>query len=318
MLGAVRAGAAVAEGMGAALPGVDRSRWQELANKLTAYRLFVSADSYLSSAVGLPAALRSITRLDSYSRVWATEGLGWYWADRRIRSEPRARLFDRDLPSHALIPLHTGAGLALAQAALARAGRGELRGAVEEFRALCRTASIPGYEGAAFEALGLVTITLYPEAAAEIGALLTGEEESGFFWHGAGRGAYFSPLNFVPLAAARRNTVERFARLPTAAARDNGFAGFAWATTLVNIRHPEVLQNGLRDLGEVGGCGAVASGIASALAIWRQASPGDPYLERWSRHEAARDAALWFAAAQQIGAWGCFFRMQSFFRRERP
>src|SRR5690348_11856657 len=63
-LSAVRMSAACADGLSALPTPADRARWLELSNKLTAYRLFVSADS-LIRATGphlrdLPAILQKL------------------------------------------------------------------------------------------------------------------------------------------------------------------------------------------------------------------------------------------------------------------
>lgn len=62
--------------------------------------------------------------------------------------------------------------------------------------------------------------------------------------------------------------------------RQNAIAGLAWALTLVNIRHPEVLAAFLQHHGtEVAKDDAFANGVCSAMVVWREVSPGDPYLD---------------------------------------
>jgi hypothetical protein len=62
--------------------------------------------------------------------------------------------------------------------------------------------------------------------------------------------------------------------------RRNAVAGLAWALTLVNIRHPEILVVFLKHHGsQITDSQALANGIRSAMTIWLDASPDDGYLE---------------------------------------
>ena len=101
-LHAVRAGAAFAEGISVGLPGSHGMRWQELANKLTAYRLFASSDRFLPAGTKLSPAVGELAVPDLFSRLWITEGLGWCWAYRNAAIN--IALSDDSLPRHALIP----------------------------------------------------------------------------------------------------------------------------------------------------------------------------------------------------------------------
>lgn len=334
----VRMGAAWAEVLGAVPGFTDRARWLEFSNKLTAYRLFVSADTFLPPTSGegkhLPSILQNLSTVDAYSRLWSTEGLGWYCGKAAAQQHAgiNGRIFDVpngvSLEHRALVPLHTGAGLALAQAALGDPGTGDLRSRLGEFRKKCDEMCGEEYKEAAFEALGLVAITLYPELIRDIERELSESDAIAYFWHGAGRGTYFSPLTFVPLSATRRWIVETLLRAPgTEMGRHNALAGIAWATTLVNVRSPEVLECCLRDLGEVtSGEAAFANGVASALIVWQDASPDDPcwiqlkrycpqsagYRELWDRAIAmpAAQARRCYDAVRTRKMWGSIFRFQ--------
>jgi hypothetical protein len=322
-LNAVRIGAASAEGMAALVGGlIDPARLLELSNKLTAYRLFASADRLLRETGCLASALRHIGSLDSYSRLWITEGFGWY----SVKCGQVRRL-DPALQCQSLIPLHTGAGLALAHSALEshRRGAGTV---LDTFRRACAEMSVPGYEGACFEALGLVTITLYPQLARNIEAELAGPEETAYFWHGVGRGLYFCPLSFVPVPAARRWLVEGSQCLPAGpAGRENILAGLAWATTLLNIRNPEVLACSIRDLDKLAAPGdSFGNGIASAIMVWRESNTDDRCLERWRRQTPRAPTRLWdrcvtqslrdiqrcYISVRTHAQWGSLFRVHNF------
>src|SRR5262249_39559282 len=132
-LNALQGGATMAAGIAAGGLISDRSRWLEVANKVTAYRLFVSADRFLLSGPlqreALSAIVRGIAGIDPYLRLWTMEGLGWYWVDRQS-NRPAAPWFGKDLPDYARIPLHTGAGLATAQWVLASRAKTELAAAI--------------------------------------------------------------------------------------------------------------------------------------------------------------------------------------------
>jgi len=320
-LTAMRMGAASAQGIGAAVCGlVDSARWIELSNKLTTYRLFASADVLLPDIGQLPAVMQRLCGHEPYSRIWVTEGLGWYYADRT------GCQLDPALPRHSLIPLHTGVGLALAQRAFKSCDGGSFAAVLDRFRKACGQVCVPGYEGAVFEAVGLVTITLYPELVREIEEALSGTEEAAYFWHGVGRGLYFSALSFVPTRGARRWAAAASQQMPLSSlGRENALAGLAWATTLVNIRNPEVLACCVRDLGDLAvSRGTFGNGVGSAMVIWRETSPRNEYLlERWWRFRPrdvdpivweraivgpALDALRWYETVKGRNIWGKFFR----------
>jgi hypothetical protein len=308
-LHAARATAAFADVVAGTLPRANQARWLELSNKLTAYRIFAASDGVLAQGA-LGAVLGSVGGLDPYRRLWLTEGIGWYWADRHRGDD--GPFFD-GASRHALIPLHTGTGLALAQAALHGVQKENIEAALAAFWDRCDLVSVPGYRDAAVEALGLVTINLYPDLIPEIDRAWRRREDYALFWHGAGRGAYFSPLTFVPLSGSRRRVFGSLFRMPsTDEGRENVLAGFAWATTLVNVQHPEVLDCCREDLGsELASSAALRNGAAAALAVWRESSSDEIILRRWSGLPEARDAIRIGDAAARSGAWGDVFRARS-------
>jgi hypothetical protein len=294
--------AASTQGLGMFMPeSMNRNGWLEVANKLKAYRMFASADSLMDQSKS-PAALRSalqlVQRLDSYSAVWAMEGVGYYYA---LRDGQLTATEVRQSLRHTRIPLHTGAGLAWAEAALrsrAQSGVGRVLGDLWE---RCRTGAIEGYEEVLFEALGLVAATLYPNLVVELSNYLekTDEAQSDLFWHGVGRGLYFSPAGFIPLAEAQNRAYKQSQCWPaTDSGRRNAIAGLTWAMTLVNIRDPEVVHCWLRDqVDESRQSDAVRNGMTSALVVWLSADPQDRYVDALGRFEPAgshaRLAELW-------------------------
>lgn len=268
-----------------------RAAWIEFQNKIEAFSLFEYVDFELG--VDRNASLQDLvlqaSRLDSYRSVWAMEGLGHYCASLHCRSgQFPARLFSeehtRSLPPGSLIPLHTGMGLALAENVLGpAAGQPEnLSGLIDTFTSLCRDNAQEGYAGAVFEALGLVARTLYPGLIEPVQKHLSRNETLlAYFWHGVGRGSYFNVENFPPFCSALWNSIDVFQNKTCCGlGRRNMLSGLGWALTLVNIRHPEVMETFLKHHGaQVATDEVFANGVSSALVIWRQISPQGPYIK---------------------------------------
>jgi hypothetical protein len=254
----------------------------ELGEKLYVFERFQFALGDLGlDAAALPplsTAVDRAGRLDVYSSLWTTEGLGHaYTVASLAGTAPPSLLTNAGrLPERALLPLHTGMGMALAARALA-GGAGGLRG----FLDLCRTGSLPGYAEATFEPLGFVARNLHSAAVPEIDRQLTrlAPELVGTFWHGVGRGLYFSPRHALPGATAAA-LADAWREPPHEEGRRNAASGLAWALTLVNIRHPEVLQGFLaRHSLPPPLAQASADGSLGATVIWRhwtgaEAQPG--------------------------------------------
>src|SRR6185369_8249429 len=64
-----------------------------------------------------------------------------------------------------------------------------------------------------------------------------------YFWHGGGRGIYFTATNLLPDGHTGRALGMISAEPPHESGRRNALAGLAWAMTLVNFRHPEILAH---------------------------------------------------------------------------
>ncbi|HVF43018.1 MAG TPA: hypothetical protein VM936_08410 [Pyrinomonadaceae bacterium] len=292
--------------LGQVVPGADaRVALSEFQNKLQVFDLFEHADTTLGLPRGAgvpPGELVARTAgLDSFLAVWATEGVGHYYAETvwASRGAP-VGLFKgaaaRGLPAKSLAALHAGMGLSLANRLLAGvrtcsncSGGCGLRGTLERFVALCRANSCDGYVGAGYEALGLVARNLYPHLVPCIdrGLREMGGHLAEFFWHGVGRAIYFAPSNYVPVGSAAGRALEMARREPPdESGRRNALAGLVWAQLLVNLRQPEVVENFLRQYVECGAHDdeAFANGVSSAAVIWRDSAHGDPHLEALCRH----------------------------------
>lgn len=293
----------------------------ELANKAEVFARFRWAGGASpESAEALARSVVAARATPPYEAVWAVEGLSQSYAlaaCRRSR-EPRnlltpglARDPEGSLPRSVLLPLHTGLGLGLAEHALSR--RASLARRLQLFEELVAANARSGFRLATFESLGLVASTLFRTDVAEIGALAArrGEETAALFWHGVGRGLYFSPLFAFPggtFAALGRADAEA----PDATARANAVAGVAWALTLVNQRHPRV-ANGLLEASRfrLGAAAqrAMAQGVGAALAVWEEATGEPPVL---SPHAAVRFA---FRASRRLAQVG---RIEEVFRLKPP
>lgn len=252
----------------------------ELRNKFEVFARFrwAGGASPESPEVLARAVLRERVA-SAYPALWAVEGLGQSYAlgTCRRRGQPRALLaaLVGKVPRGALLPLHTGMGLGFAEHALGSPGG--LAARLARFEELVLANALSGYRLASFEGLGFVTATLDSTAVPAVGAHFARRhgELAAAFWHGVGRGLYFSPLHAFPggsLVALSRAATEPPA---TTAARENAVSGVAWALTLVNQRHPEVAAwVGTTARKQLGGAalGAYAHGRSAAFAAWEEAT----------------------------------------------
>jgi hypothetical protein len=271
------------------------SAWQEVHNKLQAFYLFEHVDSALDivsdRSFSLPDLVQALN-LDPYLSVWAAEGLGHYYTDLALRREtiPRGLLQDgvaRDLPNSSIAPLHAGMGLSLAEFLLSRASNCQI--AIDSFIEACANNARDGYLGVTYEALGLVARNLYPYLLDPIHKYLSQYHEAvvPYFWHGVGRAIYFSPSNFLPYRSAPWAGMQMCVdESPDSVARRNALAGFTWAMTLVNIRHPEIMVLFLKHHGSnMPEPDAFIQGVYSSVIVWRDSAPQDTYIEALCRYQ---------------------------------
>ena len=280
---------------------------REFKNKLEAFEHFQYAYAILDleeKPGTIDERVVRVARLDAYRGVWVMEGLGYalaeeWWDD---DSPPRGLLRDPQidaLPRASWIPLHTGMGLLIGRRVLgdgawfgdgAKHGEGKTR--LARFIELCNRNARQGYADAMFEALGLIVRNLHPDALADVDAWLRdiAPQRRAVFWHGAGRALYFNLTQSLSGAGVLWRGLEKIRRdAPDALARLNALAGLSWALSLVNIRHPEVVEIFLRDYGDrltEREQRAFSNGVASATTLWFDAVGRDPYLERFVGHQA--------------------------------
>lgn len=297
-----------------------RLAWQGLQNNYEVFNLV----KHVSSLLNVPAEGKDFDlarlvdeayALGAYPDLWAVEGLGHIYAltfwnkgvpVRGVLTDKRSEV----LPAKSLTMMHAGIGLAFAQQLMNTvtpySDREDVRKVVREFITLCDENSRPGYVGAAYESLGLVTRFWHSQMVGIIEEQLreVAPHALGYFWHGAGRSLYFQPLFFIPGLLSPWLAIEREA--PHEFAFDNMTAGLAWATTIVNVRQPQIMENFLRLQGErVSRTPAFANGLMSTLIMGIDITPGDSYIKRFLEYRPnstdARLNDLWERLVGQPG-----------------
>jgi hypothetical protein len=286
-----RTGGSIAEwSCGAArtlTPGDNLTAYvQTVRNTFDVINLVNRASSLLDlppGAIQLSSAISRAYSYDDYSALWIVEGLGEQYADRNWSGDRTRGLLNTgqgaDADEKSLLMLHAGIGISFARRIVSRltpfSGTADVATGVRRFIELVRANSRPGYEGAAFESLGLVTRTWYAEMVDRIDEQLWNADRTvlEFYWHGVGRSIYFSPLYLLPGFTAFQG-VRR--EVPNELARLNATAGAAWAFTLVNIRTPEVLANLVRTSGEIVEDDAFTNGLMSTVIMAGDMVPNDP------------------------------------------
>lgn len=264
----------------------------ELKNKYEVYNLVKNVRSLLSvpahGEFPLDDLIEKAYALGAYPDLWAVEGLGHdyavhIWDQGKL---PQNLLTDEKaetLPAKSLTMMHAGIGLAFAEKLLPEltpySSDSEVADVIERFIDLCRENSRPGYVGAAYESLGLVTRTWHPQLVTAVDAYLGQKDEKtlGHFWHGIGRALYFLPIYFLPDLLSAWNAAAE--EPPHETGRRNAVAGLAWATTLVNIRQPEIMLRLLYQRGEIlARNDAFVNGVASACIVGWDITPDDVYI----------------------------------------
>lgn len=287
---------------------------QEFSNKLTVILLVTQVHSQLGlthgSAEPLMALVAKAADLETFPRLWAVEGIGNYVGDTALAqaTERVAGLLTgpdvERLPAWGLTMLHAGIGMSFAKHVLKTLDPAStpeaVRAAVAEFVALCRDSSRPGYCGAALESLGLATRTLYPNLVGRIDKAIPAVDEAllGYFWHGAGRAMYFDPMNMLPSVNAPWRAIRRLDdEAPHDVAKRNVLSGLAWAITVVNMRHTNVMEAFLRHHGPLAAENdAFTNGVTSSLLMRYDTTRDDARIAPFIHHEPAGSddvSALW-------------------------
>jgi hypothetical protein len=312
------------------LPGQGRGlAWQEFKNKLQCFKVFegvqVTSRRPVNQSKSLTELVTAARALGPYWALWATEGLGYEHAERSWQRgrRPQDLLGEknvRGVPTGSLAPLHAGMGLAFAHRVLKPvtpwSRPADIRKVLQEFLALCWGNATEGYAEAAIEGLGLVTRNLYPHVVVLVDRQLWDIDRDlvGYFWHGVGRALYFSPTNCVPCACWTWQGLEKARReAPHELGRRNAEAGLIWALTLVNIRHPEVLEMFLARHGDRLEDDAFANGLSSAAMIWHHWAAPTPYLGTLCRHEPNPSRSVLVERWQKLVREPCVTALQRYY-----
>jgi hypothetical protein len=298
-----------------------RLGWQELRNNYEVFNLVKNASKLLhipgdDRQFDLNQLVQNAYALGAYPDLWAVEGLGHDYAMTFWRKGGPIRGILTNvnpdvLPAKSLTMMHAGLGLAFAQQLMNTitpySPADEIRRVLREFVTLVDENSRRGYEGAAYESLGLVTRFWHAQMVPTVSAHLreVAPHTLGYFWHGVGRSLYFLPLFFVPGLLSPWLQIEREA--PDEFAYLNMTAGLAWATTIVNVRQPQIMENFLRTQAErAARTPAFTNGLISTLIMGIDITPDDVYITRFLEYRPdpsdRRVAELWERLVRGPGA----------------
>lgn len=277
--------------------GEAQIAWQELINKVEVFALVKNLASVLAlpekKFIPLPELVEKAYGLSSFDALWAVEGVGHYYADDRWARQgpPQGLLSEANIsvPTKSLLMLHAGMGLCfgdrLIGALTTESTPDEVREALEQFVALCRENSLPGYMGAAVESLGIVTRDFYPDLSEIISEQFrtTAPELAGYYWHGIGRAIYFSRKFFLPHLFSMWNDVDVEAR--TEPERMSVRAGLTWAFTLVNMRHPLIVESAVRTYARDSALAqAFSNGVSSCIVMRSDTTPNETFVSNFYEH----------------------------------
>lgn len=287
-----------------------RLGFEELKNNFEVFRLVKNVSQLLAiPAAGqdfnLAKAIEGAYALGQFPDLWAVEGLGHdyaltFWNKgkpiRGVLTEGQART----LPDKCLTMMHAGLGLAFAEKLMDRitpySPAHEIRAVLQEFVTLVKNNSRKGYEGAAYESLGLVTRFWHSSMVNVVDQHMQEVEPEvlGYFWHGVGRALYFFPTYFVPGLLSAWIPVEQ--EPPYELAKLNMIAGLSWATTVVDVRQPQIMETMLKYHGDIiSKTPGFTNGVMSTLIMGSDITPGDPYIRQFLEYKPTdpRVAELW-------------------------
>jgi hypothetical protein len=291
------------------IPGRDsKIAWRNAMNTAEIIRMVVNVGTTLGfegERVPLRELVERCYATGTFPSVWLVEGLGHYYADLWYeRNEtPKDVLTDpqlHDLPAKSMTMLHAGIGLSFAHQTLLKvapnSSHEEYRKAVSHIVELCKQSSRPGYTGAALESIGLVARNFHGLTVMKAvhRALAEVDPDSvGYLFRGAGRAVYFSAPNFIPGWRTPWRAMALTQQEPSdEQGRRNMRAGFAWASTVVNMRHPIIMETILKHHGaELSADDAFSNGVMSSLMMRYDTSPDDPYVERFCNYRPASSDA---------------------------
>ncbi len=246
-----------------------------------------------------------------FENIWTVEGLGHVYSQRtwilkhNASEDAHGILVDGQaagLPDKSLTMMHAGLGLCFAESLMKQltvsSTEQEVERVLKSFVRLCNNNSKPGYAGCALESLGLVTRCFNYPMVNLVHRVLEDVDPNAweFFWRGAGRAFYFSPLHmlqsvFSPWIAAEMEA-------PNEQALRSLKAGITWATNVVNMRQPEIFEDLIKRRGESEeAAGTIRNGVAASTTMALDMTPNHPvvkaYLDYRPKSQDARVQALW-------------------------
>lgn len=246
-----------------------------------------------------------------YPALWLVEGLGERYAEAYLDAgwETRDMMTTGKaaaLPEKTLLMMHAGIGIAFAKREIDKltpfSEEADVLAALTRFLETVRDSSMAGYQGAALESLGLVTRTWYPQLVKLVANNLLALDADAveYFWHGAGRAMYFSPMYMLPGLSAWDAADQE---PPDETARLNARAGVAWAFTIVNVRQPGIAANFLRrKASRIDDNDAYTNGVYSTLIMAGDMVPGHQYIPEFCQFKPAEgETATTDAWAKHIG-----------------
>lgn len=228
-----------------------------------------------------PALGEILRREDPIYTFFALEGLAhdYVKAHLDLGGTAPGGLFDlpavRRLDAGQLAALHAGLGLAASEFLLgglhSGAGTRQFERSIDRFVGLCRSNAVgPRFRDVAEEVLGLVAAVFFPRVRSGLEAALRGRERlRRLYWHGAGRGAYFSGGQLLPGYGSLARAVELLdARVPASPWASAAHSGVGYAMTMVNIGEPDVVAGALLDarIPSIASV-SVSTGVAGALSM---------------------------------------------------
>ena len=283
----------------------------ECRNKCRIMTLVQGLKSYMApdGSTSLQSIVEKCYALGDFPALWAVEGAGKDLAEWHMARNPNPTRMLIDAPldpqwNKSLLMLHAGIGLGFArhwvEPLKPDCPKEDLRRAVVSTVELCRTNSRPGYAGAAIESLGLVSRFIHNAAFCQrVHEILTESEPDavGYFWRGCGRSIYFGPKNFAPgISKPSRAIGMCDEEAPDESCRQGLLSGVAWATTVVNMETPEVMEWVLGNIHDYFGDNpGYPNGVTSSVVMRYDTTPGFALIDQFKNYRPAKPevAARW-------------------------
>jgi hypothetical protein len=234
-----------------------------------------------------------------FENIWTVEGLGHVFSQRtwilrhNVSPDAKGILIDGQaecLTEKSLCMMHAGLGLCLAESLIKqvtlKGSEKEVERVLRTFIRLCKENSRPGYAGAALESLGLVTRTFnYPLLDLVQRVLADTDAEAWqYFWRGAGRGLLFSPGHIAQPVFSPWITAELEA--PNEYAFNSLKAGITWATNVVNMRHPSIMEDVIKRRGAAEEkTGSIRHGVAASTTMAMATTPNHPVVHQYLQYK---------------------------------